>query len=145
MFLLVKKIHNINAKMFMGKKATTLNGETVWVDEADPTYSIAIQKDTWCLTTPNVTEASKEKQRKLLSHAVPGDILVKETHVVFIQNLNYAEGSNVITDYNQVDVIHSTSGIDGNWKTWCVHKGNWFQIEANSNNTLYQLRRLKER
>jgi len=127
----------------MGKKVTTNNEETVWVDEADPTYSIAIQKDTWVLDADNVTEASKEKQRKLLSHAVPGDILVNETHVVFIQNLNYAEGSNVITDYNQVDVIHSTQGGTGQENQWNVQKGDWNAL--GNSKMIYQIRRLKER
>ena len=93
--------------------------------------------------TPNEIISQRDTHRKILSHAVPGDIfVVSGSHVVILQNLNYYLNNSVITDYKQVDVIHSTSGIEGQWKTYQVHKGNWYQIEAGDTNKEYQLRRL---
>ncbi len=149
-----KTIHEINAKMVMGKKYsyTNANNEAVYVVETNPTYSIplfaASDTNKWILNSQGALTdkeiEKRDKQRIILSHAVPGDILVNDGHVVFIQNLNYPDDSMLITDFNQVDVIHSTSGIENQFNTWKVHKGTWFQIHAdNEKNSTYQLRRLK--
>ena len=53
-----------------------------------------------------------------------------------MQNLTYAEGSNVITDYTQVDVIHSTQGGGGQENQWNV---------LGSSKVNYQLKRLKKK
>lgn len=53
-----------------------------------------------------------------------------------MQNLTYAEGSNVITDYTQVDVIHSTQGGVGQENQWNV---------LGSSKVNYQLKRLKKK
>lgn len=54
---------------------------------------------------------------------------------MIIQNLRYPEGSNVITAYNQIDLIHSTGG--GNAGTWQVQRDTWLSAGSSSN---YQLR-----
>lgn len=53
-----------------------------------------------------------------------------------MQNLTYAEGSNVITDYTQVDVIHSTQGGGEQENQWNV---------LGSSKVNYQLKRLKKK
>lgn len=53
-----------------------------------------------------------------------------------MQNLTYTEGSNVITDYTQVDVIHSTQGGVGQENQWNV---------LGSSKVNYQLKRLKKK
>lgn len=86
----------------------------------------------------------REKHQKLISHAVLGDILVKAgDHVVIIQNMNYPEDSEVLTDFNQVDVIHSAEGINvtGQTSIYKIIRSTAFQVSSQIN--LYQLRRLK--
>lgn len=61
--------------------------------------------------------------------------------------ITYAAGTSkhigVITDYSQVEVIHSTSGEMGAWQTYKVHKSKWSEIEdKDSIMKSYQLRRL---
>ena len=78
---------------------------------------------------------------------VPGDLLVKVGHVVIIQNITATEENGVlkVKNYSDVKVIHSASGIQGAWKTWQVHKGNWTQIHGDTDmadNKGYALRRL---
>lgn len=89
----------------------------------------------------NETINKRDEQRKLLSYAVPGDILVVGgSHVVIIQDLNYERENTVITDYSQVEVIHSTKGLKNSESTWNVVKGTWENIQQTVTN--YQLRRL---
>lgn len=89
-------------------------------------------------------EKQKDIQQKFLSYAVPGDILVTDSHVVIIQDLQYEGNNTVITDYSQVYVIHSASGEKEAWKTWKVHKSKWNEIESEESiMKTYQLRRLK--
>ena len=90
----------------------------------------------------NETINKRDEQRKLLSYAVPGDILVVGgSHVVIIQDLNYERENTVITDYSQVEVIHSTQGGISNPNQWKVQKGNWNELGA-TGKLAYQLRRL---
>lgn len=93
----------------------------------------------------NLRRTFPENSSNVIFHAVPGDILVVSgRHVVIIQNLNYPDDTMQITNFRQVDVIHSTSGIDKQWQTYKVHKGNWFQVEGNDyDDSIYQLRRLR--
>ena len=84
----------------------------------------------------------RASQRKILAHAVPGDILVKTSeHVIIVQNLNYPDNNMLITDFNQVAVIHSCEKLTTeNNSTWQVKKCTANQISSSIN--LYQLRRL---
>ena len=141
-------IHNINASMFAGKKYDKVTDS--WIDEAIPTYSYPIFKastaNPWKLEVFDSDDSDnvlqRDNQRQLLTHTVPGDILVKDGHVVYVQNINYHLNSELITDYSQVEVIHSTSGLKNEDSTWMVNKGTWANIETNV--SIYQLRRLKE-
>jgi hypothetical protein len=64
----------------------------------------------------------------VLSRAVPGDLLaISGTHVVIIQDLNNPSGSNLITAYNQVQVIHSTKG-NNRVVTWDVRHDVWAEV-----------------
>lgn len=89
-----------------------------------------------------VAKSKRDIQRKVLAHAVQGDILVKTAdHVVIIQNLNYSITSDVITDFSQVDVIHSCEKLTTeNNSTWQVQKSTANQVSSSIN--VYQLRRL---
>lgn len=92
--------------------------------------------------TPNSVIVERDNQRKILAHAVPGDILVKPGHVVIIQNLNYPDDNMLITDYTQVDVIHSVEYLKGESENpqFMVRKGTWENIQNIVND--YQIRRL---
>ena len=122
-------IHNINATAFMNE------------------YSVAIQDVKWDLnpditsSTPSTVIEQRDEQRRLLSHAVPGDILVKDGHVVFLQDLIYNPEKSVIEDYNQVDIIHSTQGGITQTDQWKVQKGDWTELGA-TKKLSYKLRRL---
>ena len=123
-------IHNINAAKFIS------------------TYSTSIQSDKWVLEVKDSDSNStlRNQQRQLLEHAIPGDILVVSDenlelhHVVLIQNLNYTLSSELITDYSQVDIIHSTQGGKTQSNQWNVQKGDW--NELGDNKIRYKLRRL---
>ncbi len=86
----------------------------------------------------------REEDRKIISKAVPGDMLVYRTegngHVVIIQGLDYEEEMQVITGYNQVRIIHSTMGIP-TVQTWRVQMNTWDDLGDNKN--IYQLRRYR--
>ena len=59
-----------------------------------------------------------------------------------MQNLNYLDDSMLITDFNQVDVIHSCEKLTTEDKsTWKVQKSTANQVSSGIN--IYQLRRLK--
>jgi len=134
-----------NAKNFNGNTSAWISGKTVTIRP----LSYVIFNGAWDLnpainnnTRPSIIE-NRDKQRKLLSYAVPGDILVTDSHVVIIQDLQYEGDNTVITDYSQVYVIHSASGELGAWQTWKVHKSKWSEIEVyDSEKIKYQLRRL---
>jgi len=106
------------------------------------TETLGIQDKTWIIDDRSYSD-ERDEQRKLLSYAVPGDILVVGgSHVVIIQDLNYERENTVITDYSQVEVIHSTQGGISNPNQWKVQKGNWNELGA-TGKLAYQLRRLK--
>ena len=126
-------IHNINAAKFMNE------------------YSVAIQGQKWNLnpditsSTPSSVIEQRDEQRRLLSHAVPGDIFVINDeqlghHVVFVQDLIYNPDKEIIEDYSQVEVIHSTEKLKDEASTWMVNKGNWRNIQQTV--TSYKLHRL---
>ena len=85
----------------------------------------------------------RDNQRKLLSYAVPGDILVTDSHVVIIQDLIYDSGNTTITDYSQVYEIHATQGGKSSPEQWNVQKGNWNEL-GDTKKLSYQLRRLEK-
>jgi ribosome-associated translation inhibitor RaiA len=77
----------------------------------------------------------------MISRAVPGDILViGGRHVVIIQNLRYPEGS-LITAYDQIDVIHATSGGTDTPNVWQVQKDTFASMDTAAQRLNYQLRR----
>ncbi|MBR3645426.1 MAG: hypothetical protein IKN54_03325, partial [Lachnospiraceae bacterium] len=107
------------------------------------TYAIydASKEGQWNITN---TSNAYDEQRKLLSHAVPGDILVKTAdHVVIIQNLNYPDDNMLITDFNQVDVIHSAEGLNVDNQTTLFTVLHSTAKEVSSSINQYQLRRLE--
>ena len=119
---------------------------------ASDSHTLQMHSGNWKLDTEDDGEesdvADRDSQRKILAHAVPGDILVVTNnqvgyHIVIIQNLNYSLDNMLITDYSQVDVIHSTKGLKDEVETWMVNKGTWENIQKTV--TDYQLRRLKEK
>ena len=60
---------------------------------------------------------------------------------VIIENLNYPDDSMLITDFNQIDVIHSCEKLTTeNNSTWQVQKSTANQVSSSIN--VYQLRRL---
>jgi len=90
-----------------------------------------------------VAKYKRDIQRKVLAHAVLGDILVKTAdHVVIIQNLNYSITSDVITDFSQVDVIHSAEGLNVNNQTTLFKVLCSMAKDVSSKINQYQLRRL---
>lgn len=87
----------------------------------------------------------RNKQRNILSHTVPGDIFVEydttTKHIVLILNINYPDNEQVITEYSQVDVIHSVQKLKNESEEKnCVRIGTWENIQNNVTN--YKLRRL---
>jgi hypothetical protein len=100
-----------------------------------------LQNRKWRLEEKSDIEG-RDRDRDLISRAVPGDILVHPgEHLVIIQDLSYSEGTAVITAYNQVTVIHATKGNyrETNWK---VEQDHWGEIK-NSGYEIYKLMRLK--
>ncbi len=105
------------------------------------TYAIydASKEGQWDIAN---TSNAYDKQRKLLSHAVPGDILVKTAdHVVIIQNLNYPDDTMLITDFSQIDVIHSCKSLLDEDALWKVRKSTFNEVDSVTNISSYQLRR----
>ena len=136
------------AKHFNENTSAWISGKTVTIRPLSYAIYAASDKNQWIISIPEKDLETDEKkiqdnQRKLLSYAVPGDILVTDSHVVIIQDLNYEGDNTVITDYSQVSVIHATSGELGAWQTYKVHKSSWSEIEVyDSEKIRYQLRRL---
>ena len=98
---------------------------------ASDANTLQIRAGGWLISKKEATDEEKLFDQKLLTYAVPGDILVKVGHVVIIQNITSEiddQGNFIVKDTSKVDVIHSTSGIQGAWNTWQIHKGNWTQI-----------------
>ena len=90
-----------------------------------------------------VAKSKRDIQRKVLAHAVPEDIFVKSNdHVVIIQNLNYPDDNIMITDFNQVDVIHSAEGLNVNNQTTLFKVLRSTAKDVSSKINQYQLRRL---
>lgn len=110
--------------------------------------TLQIYTEEWKLETPDnstdtVAKSKRDIQRKVLAHAVPGDILVKPGHVVIIQNINTETNSNgvlVVNSSSDIEVIHSTTGTTVLSNQFKVLKCNWDNVE--SSYELYQLRRL---
>ena len=136
------------AKHFKGKTSAWISGKTVTIRPLSMPIFAADGENEWIIERESLTDEiiikERDNQRKLLSYAVPGDILVTDSHVVIIQDLQYEGNNTVITDYSQVYVIHATSGEDKAWQSWQVHKSKWNEIEDDENiMKTYQLRRLK--
>ena len=123
---------------------TDANGNSKW-SEVFPTHagSYQMHPGTWKLESDKPADAAqRELDRQTISRAVPGDVfVVGGSHVVIIQNIRIPAGSDVITSYDQVDVIHATSGGTGANATWQVQHNTWREI--GDNYQAYQLRRLR--
>lgn len=111
---------------------------------ASNAYTRRLRDIDWKLESDK-TDDQKQKllDQKILSQAVPGDLLViSGNHVVIIQNLHYEIGETVLKHFSDVDVIHSTRGGDGQLNRWNVQKGTWGDLGLDYK-ALYQLRRYK--
>ena len=137
-----------NTTNFAGGELAWINRKTVKIDPLSMPIFAADSENEWIIERESLTDETiikeRDNQRKLLSYAVPGDILViGGRHVVIIQDLQYEGDNTVITDYSQVYVIHATSGEKGAWQTYQVHKSKWNEIEDTDNRMKqYQLRRM---
>ncbi|SEP86995.1 hypothetical protein SAMN04487977_101666 [Treponema bryantii] len=114
---------------------------------ASDSHTLQIHSGNWKLDTEDDGEESdvvdRDSQRKILAHAVPGDILVKpDDHVVIIQNLNYPDDTMLITDFNQIGVIHSCEGLNVANQTTLFQVSLSTAKEVSSSINQYQLRRL---
>ncbi|MBQ8042744.1 MAG: hypothetical protein IJ272_01160, partial [Clostridia bacterium] len=120
----------VGTRYFSGEKNEGTEANPKWVDDPKA-KTLCIHPGKWKITsTAEEEKLQKEKDQKILSYAVPGDVLViGGRHVVIIQDLLYEGDNTVITDYSQVYVIHATSGEYGAWKTYQVHKSKWDEIE----------------
>lgn len=104
---------------------------------------ILLSKLTWGTPLYTVAKSKRDIQRKVLAHAVPGDILVKPSdHVVIIQNLNYPDNNMLITNFNQIDVIHSAEGLNINDQSALYQVLHSTAKDVSSEINKYQLRRL---
>jgi hypothetical protein len=114
-----------------------------WIPQPVHSGSFQIHPGNWKLDTKVPSEfAQRDLDRAMISRAVPGDILViGGEHVVIIQNIRIPAGSDVITSYDQVDVIHATSGGLANPGQWRVQHDTWENI--GNNRASYQLRRYR--
>ena len=140
----------VSTRYFAGQINKGTDSKPKWEDDPNA-KTFAIFKDSWDINpeitdkTPQFIITERDKQRKLLSYAVPGDILVVGgRHVVIIQDLIYEGNNTVITDYSQVTVIHSATYLKGESQKpqYRVRKNTWDNVETDV--TTYQLRRHKE-
>ena len=133
----------VSTRYFAGQINKGTDSNPKWEDDPNAKV-IRMQDETWIIDDKEVSE-KREKQRKILSYAVPGDVLVVGgRHVVIIQDLLYEDDNTVITDYSQVTVIHSATYLKGESQKpqYRVRKNTWDNIETDV--TTYQLRRHKE-
>ena len=153
-----------NTTNFAGGESAWINRKTVKIDPLsmpifaasdDNPWDITINEEELKINLDDLEDEEKDRiikellkkrdnQRKLLSYAVPGDVLVKGgDHVVIIQDLQYEGDNTVITDYSQVYVIHATQGGKSSPEQWNVQKGNWNEL-GDTKKLSYQLRRLEK-
>jgi hypothetical protein len=132
------------SNIMVAKSKSSKYGTSVF---ANSDYTMEINTETWMLdvkdTDPDNTKIKERNiQRVLLTHVVPGDILViSGSHVVIIQNLNYEENEIVMKSYDDVDIIHATQGGLGQKNLWDVQRGVWNDLGNKKSD--YQLRRYK--
>lgn len=132
------------SNIMVAKSKSSKYGTSIF---ADSDYTMEINTETWMLdvkdTDPDNTKIKERNiQRVLLTHVVPGDILViSGSHVVIIQNLNYEENETVMKSYNDVNIIHATQGGLGQKNLWNVQRGVWNDLGNKKSD--YQLRRYK--
>ena len=119
----------VGTRYFSGEKNEGTEANPKWVDDPKA-KTLCIHKGNWKIDSDKEKETEqKEKDQKLLSYAVPGDVLViGGRHVVIIQDLLYEGNNTVITDYSQVYVIHATQGGISNQNQWNIQKGDWYHL-----------------
>ncbi len=136
-------------------KASESPGKTVNTSGfASDMYTQKLYTDMWMLDikddNPDDTKkTTRDSQREILSHAVPGDILVvADSHVVIINDIRLTQenGKVFVKNYADVDVIHSTSGGLNEPYGWNVQTGSWFDLGTGQKTAkhFYELRRLKK-
>jgi hypothetical protein len=125
------------ARTFAGR--TFNDGTGTWGPvEATHVGSYQMHPGGWDIENPDNLQ-KQTPDRQAISRAVPGDLLVKDGHVMIIQNIRIPVGSDVITSYDQVDLIHATMG-DPDHPTWQVQHDTWNIVD---NRATYQLRRYR--
>ncbi|GHV87979.1 hypothetical protein AGMMS50267_03390 [Spirochaetia bacterium] len=124
---------------YVAKNSASKYGTTTFGD--DERAALLIRGKGWQLED-RTDEAARNKDRDLISHAVPGDLFVRSgVHVVIIHNLEPAAGTAQITAYGQVKIIHSTQGSNAA-PTWMVQRDTWSDL-GNTDKTNYKLMRYK--
>jgi uncharacterized protein YfaT (DUF1175 family) len=81
--------------------------------DTNNTDFILLHGEKWQLENRE-NSAAAEEDRKIISHAVPGDLLVYEDngtkHMAIIEEIDIPEDSDVVTSFNQIRVIHASQG-----------------------------------
>ncbi|MDR2784658.1 MAG: hypothetical protein LBB83_01965 [Treponema sp.] len=108
----------------------------------DNTEAALLIRDTGWKLEDQTDAAARERDRDLISRAVPGDIFVRSgIHVVIIQDIARAADEEKVGAYNQVRIIHSTQGSN-KAATWMVQHDSWGDL-GNTDKTKYKLMRYK--
>jgi hypothetical protein len=124
---------------YVAKSSGSKYGTTTFGDNAEAALLI---RDTGWRLEDQTSAAARERDRDLISRAVPGDIFVRSgIHVVIIQDLARAAGEEKVGSYNQVRIIHSTQGSNKT-PTWMVQHDSWGDL-GNTDKTKYKLMRYK--
>jgi hypothetical protein len=124
---------------YVAKNSASKYGTTTF---GDNTSAALLIRDTGWKLEDQTSTAARERDRDLISRAVPGDIFVRSgIHVVIIQDLVRAAGEEKINAYNQVRIIHSTQGSN-KAATWMVQHDSWGDL-GNTDKTKYKLMRYK--
>jgi hypothetical protein len=124
---------------YVAKNSGSKYGTTTFGDNAEAALLI---RDTGWKLEDQTSAAAGERDRDLISRAVPGDIFVRSgIHVVIIQDIVRAANEEKINAYNQVSIIHSTQGSN-KAATWMVQHDSWADL-GNTDKTKYKLMRYR--
>jgi hypothetical protein len=124
---------------YVAKNSGSKYGTTTFGDDAGA--ALLIRDSGWKLED-QTSAAARERDRDLISRAVPGDIFVRSgIHVVIIQDIARAANEEKVSSYNQVSIIHSTQGSN-KAATWMVQHDSWADL-GNTDKTKYKLMRYK--
>ncbi|GHT77770.1 hypothetical protein FACS1894130_03230 [Spirochaetia bacterium] len=124
---------------YVAKNSASKYGTTTFGD--DEKAALLIRGRGWQLEDL-ADQAGRDKDRDLISRAVPGDLFVRSgVHVVIIHDLEQGADTDQITAYSQVKIIHSTQGSNSA-PTWMVQRDTWSAL-GNTDKTNYKLMRYK--